>query len=94
MLHYVYCVRDKKLQAFDTPSFSREDKEHYIEGCVRGLKRIPDSQRGIAKDMALYFLGQYDDRVGKFISCEPEKLLDYEDYLVKEGDDHVGEDKK
>lgn len=82
MKKYVYCLRDKKLGAYDNPVFLTEDPEHYAEGVARSLKRVDDPQVYVkARDMALYYLGKFDDVSGVFELPVAEKLIDYEDYL-------------
>lgn len=81
---YVYCVRDKKLGAFDAPHFAHDDSEHMSESIARELKRIKAEEISRAADCALYFMGIFDDISGKFeLLDEPEKLIDYEDYVPR-----------
>ena len=84
MKTYIYCVRDKKLGAYDAPHFKNEDQEHVVEMTARSLKLIPADKISRAADQALYFLGMFDDVQGKFeLLDQPEKLLDYEDYVPR-----------
>ena len=79
---YIFARRDKKLQAFDLPYYKREDVEHEVEGVSRGLKFVKPEERARAADLALYYLGSFDDVKGKFdLLEEPEKLIDFEDYV-------------
>lgn len=79
---YIYSLRDKKLGAYDGPKYITEDPEHYAEGVARSLKRVDDPQvYAKARDMSLYYMGQFDDVSGAFELIAPEKLIDYEDYL-------------
>lgn len=84
MKKFVYCVRDKKLGAFGTPVCSNEDSEHVVAMTCRSLVRTPADQISETADQALYFLGEFDDISGKFnLVAEPEKLMDYEDYVPR-----------
>lgn len=82
---YVYSVRDKKLGAYSAPVVKNDDPEHLSEIMSRSMKKMEDPQQIVeARDCALYYLGQFDDIKGKFeCLAEPEKLLDYEDYLPR-----------
>ena len=87
---YVYCARDKKLCAYQQPEYKVEDPEHVSEGTARALKvaQVDVIEKARLRDQALYFLGQFDDITGKFeLLDEPEKLLDYEDYLPRGEED-------
>lgn len=87
MKKYIYCVRDKKLGAYDSPHYANDDSEHMAEGIARELKRIEAKDIAKASDMALYYLGQFDDITGKFdLLAEPEKLIDYEDYVPRKSE--------
>ena len=82
---YVYSLRDKKLQSYQPPVFKDDEPERCTEKTARGLRLITDEEKARARDMALYYLGTFDDESGKFDLLEhEEKLLDYEDYLPKE----------
>lgn len=82
---YIFCTRDKKLGAWNAPYLDREDKEHHLAMSVRSLARVPSDQIAYAKDQALYYLGYFDDEQGKFVLLpEPEKLVDFEDYIIGE----------
>lgn len=82
---YIYCTRDKKLGSFNVPYFDREDKQHHLIMSVRSLARVPAENVAYAKDQALYYLGHFDDEQGKFVLLpEPEKLVDFEDYIKGE----------
>lgn len=82
---YVYSLRDKKLQHYQPPVFKDDEPERCSEKIARGLRLIRDEEKARARDMALYYLGFFDDETGKFELLEhEEKLLDYEDYLQKE----------
>lgn len=84
MKKYIYCVRDKKLGAYDSPHYSNDDAEHMSEGIARELKRIKPEDISRAADCALYYMGKFDDISGKFeLLDEPEKLIDYEDYVPR-----------
>lgn len=84
MKKYVIVLRDKKLGAFGDPVFKVEDVEHIVELVSRSLKDIESGQRAKAADQALYYLGTYDDISGKFdLLDQPEKLLDYEDFIPR-----------
>lgn len=84
---YVYSVRDKKLGAFGAPKFANDDSEHMAEGVARDLKRIKPEQISEASDCSLYYLGQFDDISGKFeLLPQPEKLIDYEDYVPRKSE--------
>ena len=84
---YVYSVRDKKLGAYGAPRFANDDSEHMSEGVARDLKRIKPEQIDEAADCALYYLGKFDDISGKFeLLDQPEKLIDYEDYVPRKKD--------
>jgi len=92
---YVYCSRDKKLGAFQTPEFKTEDPEHVSEGTARALKVVPieNIEKARLRDQALYHLGSFDDLKGKFeLLEEPEKLIDYEDYLPRSESDGKGKE--
>ena len=79
---YIYCLRDKKLGSYEPPIFKNVDTEHFTEASARGLRLLSDEEKPRAKDMALYYLGEFDDTKGKFELLEhEEKLLDYEDYI-------------
>ena len=81
---YIYCARDKKLGAYQIPEYKTEDKEHIAEGTARSLKvvQVEAIEKARLRDQALYYMGYFDDLKGKFVLLdEPEKLLDYEDYL-------------
>ena len=81
MKKYVYILRDKKLGAFENPILRVDDVEHVVESYVRGLKLVSSEEAVRARDMALYYLGIFDDVTGKFELLErEEKLLDFEDY--------------
>ena len=83
---YVYCARDKKLGAYQVPEYKTEDPEHVSEGTARSLKVVAFEtiEKARLKDQALYFFGTFDDVKGKFdLLEEPEKLIDYEDYLPR-----------
>ncbi|CAJ0596429.1 unnamed protein product [Cylicocyclus nassatus] len=70
---HIYCVRDKKLQAYGTPQFAKDYPDQQAETCIRGIKK-----------------GEADNVPGKFeILPEPQKLIDYEDYMVKEVKENV-----
>lgn len=89
---YIYSVRDKKLGAFDSPHFAHDDSEHMSESIARELKRIKPEEISRAADCALYYMGTFDDISGKFeLLAEPEKLIDYEDYVPRkmEVNNHV-----
>lgn len=87
MKHFIYCQRDKRVGAFETPFFKTEDVEHVTEGTARGLKYVKPEEYSVARDRALYFLGTFDDVTGKFeLVPQEEKLLDFEDYLPKKED--------
>lgn len=87
MEKYVFCLRDKKLGAYQNPFYRNDDKEHVIEDYVRSAKLSPASDRARVADLALYFLGAFDDIKGEFVLTEqPEKLLDLEDYVPKKED--------
>ena len=93
---YIYCARDKKLGAFQNPEYKTEDKEHIAEGTARSLKvvQVGAIEKARLRDQALYFMGSFDDVKGKFdLLDEPEKLLDYEDYLPRKEELH-GEGEK
>ena len=82
---YIYTIRDKKLQSFEPPVFKDDDPERCAEKSARGLRLIEDAAKSRARDMSLYYLGQFDDQTGKFELLEhEEKLLDYEDYIQSE----------
>lgn len=88
---HIYCVRDKKLQAYGTPQFAKDYPDQQAETCIRGLKKGEADQVPGARDCALYYFGTYDDNSGKFeILPETQKLIDYEDYMVKEVKTNVG----
>lgn len=83
---YVYSARDKKLGAYQFPEYKVEDPEHVAEGTARALKVVPldNIEKARLNDQALYYLGSFDDISGKFdLLAEPEKLIDYEDYLPR-----------
>ena len=85
MERFVYVLRDKKLQSYLDPFFKDDDPEKTTIKTSRGLKLIPEDEKPRAKDMALYYLGKFDDESGKFDLLEhEEKLLDYEDYIQSE----------
>lgn len=82
---YIYTIRDKKLQSYEPPVFKDDEPERCKEKTARGLRLIEESAKARARDMALYYLGQFDDETGKFELLEhEEKLLDYEDYIQSE----------
>ena len=86
MKYFVFCLRDKKLGAFDLPQFKKEDKEHVLEDTVRSLRLVSPEQsdRSRLADQALYYVGEYDDLTGKLSQLdEEEKLLDFEDYIPR-----------
>lgn len=88
---YVYCARDKKLGAYQFPEYKTEDKEHIAEGTARSLKvvQVEAIEKARLRDQALYFMGSFDDVKGKFdLLEEPEKLIDYEDYLPRKEEEH------
>lgn len=83
MEHYIFCYRDKKLGCYTTPHFEIQDKEHFAEAIIRSIKKSQPTDRGNIIDMALYYLGFFDDVEGTFVLLPtPEKLLDCEDYLA------------
>lgn len=87
MKKFIYSVRDKKLGAYGAPHFSNEDSEHTVAMVVRGLVRTPSSEIDEVADQALYFLGEFDDISAKFnLLAEPEKLVDYEDYVPRKAE--------
>lgn len=82
---YIYSIRDKKLQSFEPPVFKDDEPERCKEKTARGLRLIEEKDKPRCKDMALYFLGEFDDESGKFeLLDHEEKLLDYEDYIQSE----------
>lgn len=84
MKKYVYILRDKKLGAYENPILRVDDVEHVVESYVRGLKLISPEEAVRARDMSLYYLGTFDDVIGKFELIEhEEKLLDFEDYIPR-----------
>lgn len=84
---YVYSLRDKKLQSFEAPVFKDDEPERCKEKSARGLRLVGEEDKARARDMALYYLGTFDDESGKFeLLDHEEKLLDYEDYLPRERD--------
>lgn len=93
MKKFVFVLRDKKLGAYQDPIFKVEDKEHVVESYARGLKLIRSEEVARARDMSLYFLGEYDDINGNFNLLEhEEKLLDFEDFIPRKDEkEHVGE---
>lgn len=92
MKKFVFVLRDKKLGAFGDPVCKVEDVEHVVELVSRSLKDVPIEQRAKSRDQALYYLGTYDDISGKFDLLEqPDKLLDYEDFVPRlESEDESG----
>ena len=85
MTKYIYALRDKKLGCFEPPHFSDDDTKTTLAKTFRGLKLLDSKEAPRAKDMSLYYLGKFDDESGKFELLEhEEKLIDYEDYIVKE----------
>lgn len=84
MKKFVFALRDKKLGAYQDPIFKVEDKEHVVESYARGLKLIRPEEVARARDMSLYYLGEYDDINGTFNLLEhEEKLLDFEDFIPR-----------
>lgn len=85
MKAYIYVVRDKRLKCYGTPTFSLNDPEQQGESVIRGIRKGEANNVPGARDCALYCFGSYEDNTGKFeIMPEPVKLLDYEDYFIKE----------
>lgn len=83
---FIYCARDKKLGAYQVPEYKTEDPEHISEGTARSLAVVQGEtiEKARLKDQALYFMGYFDDVKGKFeLLEEPQKLIDYEDYLPR-----------
>lgn len=81
---YVYVYRDKMLSCYKTPMIVDLDKEHFPVVVTREMMRTTGTQRAMAKDLALYYLGTYNDETAKFdLLPIEEKLLDLEDYLIE-----------
>lgn len=91
MKKYIFILRDKKLGAFENPIFRVDDKEHVVESYVRGLRMISSEEIARARDMSLYYLGDFDDVEGRFNLLErEEKLLDFEDYIPRKEESKDG----
>lgn len=81
---YVYCYRDKKLEAYDKPFYELNEPEKQSKLIARSCLLIRPEEKARAADQALYYFGTFDDETGKFdLKQEAEKLLDLEDYIVK-----------
>lgn len=88
MIKYVYAYKDKRLKFYQTPMILDIDHEHFTEGAIRGAIQLQGEERIKARDLSAYYLGQFDDVKGIFITeTEPVKLFDVEDYLLDETED-------
>lgn len=84
MLLNIYVYRDKSLSCYDKPFFEQADKEQYSTSVARSIVKSNAAEQARIKDLALYYLGQFDDIKGQFILLEKEeKLLDCEDFIPR-----------
>lgn len=86
MIWRIFAYKDKSIKCFTPPRFEKDDVEQFKEATIRGcLKLTTEEDKMMARDRALYYFGTFNDTEAKFdLLPEPEKLIDFEDYVRKE----------
>lgn len=82
MILDVLCVRNKVMGAYANPYFTQEKLENLEENFSRSLLTSEQVRQKYAH-CAIYHLGTFDDKSGKFIiHDEPTLLLDCDDVIA------------
>ena len=84
MIKNLYSIYDKKLERFNVPGF--DDDDHTIMVSLQRAAKDKTSFLYInADDLALYCLGEFDDKTGKItIPDAPRLVCDVSNIVIKE----------
>lgn len=76
MILKIYCYKDVKLGVFEKPFYALQDCDDFKELMVRGLRSETSTEKLLKyRDLALYFLGTFDDKVGLIKTVAPTLLM-------------------
>lgn len=83
----MYCVKDKLNRFFEPHVYDNDDvaKRDFALAIQKGSSLLASCP----SDFELYFVGSFDQEVGKFLPLEPCKLIDGVSVLKKAGDKNV-----
>lgn len=72
----VYAFYNKKVGAYEKPIVNNYDKETFGQLVIRDVICSDNDAKEKMKECSLYYLGEYDDEIGKLNCNTPEFMLD------------------
>ena len=85
MIVHAYAYKDIQVGAFQPPFFRTEEEEVVKISIARTVAIMPkeDVVKGRVNDLDLYYIGDYDDETGRFVSAV-RFILHLDQYIKKE----------
>lgn len=71
----IYLFYNRKIKAYERPSFQQDDPDEFVEHVHRDFLASPQDVQEKMKEIDIYHIGEYDDNLGKIYLGESNLIL-------------------